>query len=349
MTEIPSLKILCVGAHRSPSNAWRRVLTLRRMGHQVETLNTSGRVFFRSSRLTRIVNRVAGKILRAKLARELCSKVLAFQPDVVFVEKGTWITRENVDKLRGVGPIHMKIAHYNPDDPFGAYRDGWEIFKQAIPAYDIHFVPKKLNIPEYKDLGARKVSVFDRAFDPTLHRPVELTEAEKQKYGCDIGFIGTWAPQREEMLAGLVQAGLPLALWGNGWQNGKHWKRLKPYHRGYGQYDEDYVKCINGMKIALHFLRHENRDLQDSRTFEIPACGVCMLAEWSEDHARLFQADAEAVFFHDDVELIEKVRYYLSNDTERMQVAEQGLEKVRNAGYTHANRLKSFLNAIAAI
>lgn len=340
------MKILCVGSHRSPSNAWRRVLTLRRMGHEVETLDTSGRIFFRSSTLTSVVNRMAGRFLRQKLAAELFSKVRNFRPELIFVEKGTWLAGEVLDKVRTIGPQSMKLAHYNPDDPFGSYKDGWSIFKAAVPEYDIHFVPKTCNVPEYQALGARRVEVFDRSYDPTLHRPVELTVREKLRYECDVGFIGTWAPEREASMAALVKAGLPLAIWGNGWQHGSYWPQLKRHHRGSGQYDEDYVKCINGMKIALHFLRHENRDLQDSRTFEIPACGTFMLAEWSEDHERLFKPNQEAVYFHDDEELLQHVQYYLHHGDERRGIAAAGLKAAQIGAHRHEDRLEWMLRLV---
>jgi spore maturation protein CgeB len=68
-------------------------------------------------------------------------------------------------------------------------------------------------------------------------------------------------------------------------------------------YEEEYIKTINGMEIALHFLRHGNRDEQDSRTFEIPACKVFMIAESSELHLQLFKENEEAVFFSSKKEL----------------------------------------------
>jgi spore maturation protein CgeB len=243
----------------------------------------------------------------------------------------------------------LQIVHLNPDDPFGHYGDTiWKTFIAAIPEYDVHFVPKERNRKEYAELGAKRVYVYDRSFDPANHRPWSLSAEEMEKWGCKIGFIGSYAPHRESILAAIAEAGLPLVIWGNGWARGMHWGRLKAHWRGGAQFGEDYAKAISGMDIALHFLRHENRDLQDSRSFEIPACKTFMLAERSSDHLRLYKAGEEADFFDSPEECIAKCRYYLDNALKRQQIARNGYRRIFHSGYDYKSRVEEMLQAITS-
>jgi spore maturation protein CgeB len=65
--------------------------------------------------------------------------------------------------------------------------------------------------------------------------------------------------------------------------------------------------------------------LTTSRTFEIPACGGFMLHERTDEVLNFFEEGAEIACFSDEVELVDKVRYYLTHESER--------EKMRRAAH----------------
>ena len=144
----------------------------------------------------------------------------------------------------------------------------------------------------------------------------------------------------------LIKNNIPVSVSGDGWPKGKHWSIVQPFYKGPSIYGEAYIHTINGMDVALHFLRHGNRDEQDSRTFEIPACKVFMIAERSELHTRLFKEDEEAVFFSSKEELLQKVKHYLDAKESRDRIALNGYKRSFESGYTHEERMKMVVEKI---
>lgn len=341
------VRLLCFGPHKVPSNAFRRALTFRKMGFQVATFDPDNLEIWKMDGLRRIIRKSSITLYRKIVDRAFVASVIGFKPDLVFIEKGVALTPNSIRKVKTVAKC---VVHYNPDDPFGDYGSGaWQNFIATIPEYDVHFVPKPENVSDYEQRGAQNVFTFDRAYDPELHRPVQLDEKERTRFACEVGFIGSCAPHRESMIARLVRDDIPVAIWGNGWAQGAEWDTLRACWRGPGQYEEDYVKAICGMGIALHFLRRENRDTQDSRSFEIPACGAFMLAERTADHQRFFVEGSEAEFFDTYEELITKIQYYLSHEQRRKEIAQNGLSRTQDSGYDFESRLKDIMERINCV
>lgn len=318
------------------------------LGHHVIGLDTSKLGVLKWEIAQRIVWKYFPRIVIPLLQTCFLRTIRQTQPEIVFIEKAPWLSADTINKARCLTSHRLKIAHYNPDEFFGENTSYWiGFFEKAIPFYDVHFIPKPLNRIDYIQRGARTVHVFDRSFDPSLHRPVTLKKEEKIRFCTDVGFIGSWAPYREMVIAELIRRGIQVSVWGNGFNTkGKYWQTIRRNWKGHAQYGEDYVKAICGMKIALHFLRRENRDEQDSRTFEIPACGSFMLAERSAAHTRLFREDLEAVFFESIDELEMKIRYYLQNPERRQCIASEGFSRTRQSPYSHDERLKEFIKVI---
>jgi spore maturation protein CgeB len=108
---------------------------------------------------------------------------------------------------------------------------------------------------------------------------------------------------------------------------------------------DDLPKALGGAKIALGFLRKENRDEFTQRSFEIPACGAFLLAERSPFHQSLFREGFEAEFFspEDPGELCEKVERYLVNDVKRESIRNAGRAAVLSGRHTYRDRLEQLV------
>jgi len=330
---------------KKKGNADRRADTLCEIGHQVVRVDFLPHIYRFGTLGARSLHHLNFLPCSWSMNRELLSACVREQPDVVWLDKGKFISGKTIQKIKEACP-GAQVVHYNPDDPFGLFHHNWNIFKRAIPFYDLHFVPNEISIEDYRAFSAKRIEIFDRSFDPNIHRPLQLNAEDLKRYEVDVGFIGSWASHREKMIAELILSGIPVAVYGANWQKGKHWDTIKPHYRGGSLWGDEYAKAICGMKVALHFLRKENRDDQDSRTFEIPACGSFMLAEYSPKHIELFEAGKEAVFFEKDGELEKLVRHFLQNPEERERISAAGRDRCLKSGYYHEKRMKELLSRI---
>lgn len=261
--------------------------------------------------------------------------------DLVLVDNRQFLFPKTLKRIKSNNPA-IKIVAILTDDFNGRYKRGWRLLKKTANLYDIHFVQRTQNIEELYKWGANRVEICYRSYDPNFHR--KKLKISKNK-DFDAGFIGSYEEQREESIAFLIANGIKVQVIGDGWVKGKYFDVIKPYYGGPSVYGELYVDCINSMQIALHFLRVGNRDEQDSRTFEIPACGTPMIAEYSSVHASLFEED-EVLFFRNNEELLQKVRYFMENPQIAAEYAEKAAKRCIDSGYDHKKTLAAVLKKI---
>lgn len=86
-----------------------------------------------------------------------------------------------------------------------------------------------------------------------------------------------------------------------------------------------------------------NFDQQTTRSVEIPACQGFMLAERTQEHLNLFEENKEACYFSLNEELLEKCRYYLQHEDERMCIAKAGRQRCIDSGYSYKKRIEAVL------
>ena len=270
------------------------------------------------------------------------------KPGLIWIEKGNMISPSTLKSVHKISPGTV-IAGYSDDDMFNPLNQTRSYVK-SLPYYDVLFVTKSYNAnpDELPALGAKRCVMVDKAYDPDQHKPLTLSAEEQAELEAPVSFIGSYAPERGELLNFLAENDVPVVVWGNGWEGfTPSSKNLTVKHQALVNTPENlrFTKGINAAKINLCLLRKINRDLQTDRSVEIPASGGFMLAERSDEHERLFKEDLEAVYFDFDnnIEILEKVSYYLEHDEERDQIAQTGYERTRLSGYSHQDRMAFML------
>jgi len=268
------------------------------------------------------------------------------KPRLLWIDKGNMVSPRTLAEVKKLSPGTV-IVSYSDDDMFNPL-NRTHAYTRSLPHYDCVFVTKTFNADpgELPSLGAKKCLAIDKAFDPDQHRPLSLGEDERRRYGADVGFIGTYAPERGTCLNRLAGEGSDIRVWGNGWQGfSPVSSNLRIERRPLVNRPEDlrYTKGVNATRINLGFLRKVNRDLQTDRSIEIPACGGFLLAERSAEHERLFEDGREAVFFDDEDDLVAKIRHYLANENERREIAASGRRRCLDGGYSHRDRMRDMI------
>ncbi|KAA9036402.1 glycosyltransferase [Ginsengibacter hankyongi] len=335
--------ILYIGSLNESGNSFGRYKTLKAMGNEVTGIDTDAYVYGGLFDKFHHHLNVGPGILA--LNKKVLQTIEEVTPEIIWVDNKPFLQSRALKKIRSKWP-GIKIINLVTDDPTGKYKNAWRLCLRTAKYYDFHFVQRAVNIPELKKYGAKRVEICYRSYDPSLHRVVSLNAADLKKYKTPVGFIGTHESYREEYIVHLIKNKIPVSITGNDWQHAKQWDVIKPHYKGPSVYGNAYIKTINGFDIALHFLRHTNRDEQDSRTFEIPACGTFMLAEKSGVHLSLFEDGKEAVFFETKEQLLEKIKYYLEHPDERKTIAKAGHERCTSSGYSHAARLQEVIGKI---
>lgn len=251
--------------------------------------------------------------------------------DVLWIDKGHYVSRDTLQAIkRETGAF---LVCYNTDDICYS-RNGWRLHLPSIAEYDIYFTTNRFNVEDLKAYGARQVIFTQLGYNRNLLKPCVVTEADAQKLGASVGFIGHWEPATEKLFLQLVNLGLPLRVRGVSWYKTKNKRRLKHVIEPGAIPVEEYAKAIFLTKINLGINSSQSRNLSSGRTFEIPAARGFLLAQRTTEHQSFYNEGREAEFFGSAEELADKARYYLQHDTEREKIAAAGHARCIASGYS---------------
>lgn len=116
-------------------------------------------------------------------------------------------------------------------------------------------------------------------------------------------------------------------------------------NRGGADSESMMPKIIKCSKININ---HTNRPIKTGlplRIFDILGCGGFLISNYQEEIPELFEPDKEIVLYDSIPDLIDKVRYYLSHEDERLSVARAGFERVKK-DYSYVSRLTEMFKLI---
>ncbi len=278
--------------------------------------------------------RALGKAARVASVREFNDEILrqaAHVPMEFFLAfKGAFVMAATLRKLRDAG---TRTYLFYPDVSFRAHGP-W--LPEALPEYDWIFSAKRFGLTDLRaQLGVTSASLLLHGYDPDLHRPVSLSHFDRERYGCDVSFIGTWSPKKEAVLAALARArpSLRMRIWGEQW-NRSEAVELADLIAGHEVIGEEYVRAIAASTINLGILSERRTGASDddqitSRTFHIPACGGFMLHERTEELGLLLTENEEVACYGDANELVRKIDLFLESGIHRQAITDSGGRTVR--------------------
>ena len=266
-------------------------------------------------------------------------------PCLIWVDSGELIGPRLLEWLSShfVCPIIL----YNVDDPTGP-RDAlrFQNLKSAISHYSLCVFVRQETALEALALGTRRVLVVHRSYDEALHTPVQLDPGQSPKPVAS--FIGTLIPgePRDQFLASLLQAGVPLRLIGDRWQRSSWWPQLQSIYQGPGRSGAAYAQALGDAAVSLGLLSHQNRDLVTTRSFETAACGGLLCAERTSEHQLLYEEGHEAVFW-ESVDTCAKqcIRIFRDPDL-RYAISVNGTRRVGEIGARNEDICRQILTSL---
>ena len=341
------LRILYVGQLRAGGTSAMRLDAMRRLGHDIAHIDTTQTVTSQpnTTLLARLANRLGYPLDVSGANAKLIETCATQKFDLVWIDSVKIVKPETLCELRKSCP-QTTLVSFIMDDPFATTVYGWNRFHKAAEYFDIHFVIRDQNIAELKHLGAQNIYRYHKGFDPDTHRPTPLNDNDKR---YEVLFIGHYESKREADIAFLIKHNIPVTVIYHDkkrWKKGPHWYRLKNSFIEADFYGHNYAKALSSAKIALNCYCRANRDKENSRMYEIPACGAFLLTERNDENISIFEEGKQAEFFSSPAELLEKVTCFLNHPGRRNRIAAAGRLRCLKSGYDYDTRLREMLHVV---
>lgn len=92
----------------------------------------------------------------------------------------------------------------------------------------------------------------------------------------------------------------------------------------------EYAGIFMRSKIGLNFCGSLDKIQTKGRIFEAALCGAMLMEANNPETEKWFEPMVDLVPFLNESDLVEKAKYYLENDNERLEIAARGYEKAKN-------------------
>jgi hypothetical protein len=284
-----------------------------------------------------------------ELNRRIVAEVRRSKPDVVWIEKGVFVFPRTIRLLKKESGA--LIVYHNTDDwRLKGFVHGlhWRFLRRSLRLYDVHITSNAHNVEEFRRAGLPVVAHMELAANPAVEHTGPLSPEDRQEIGGPVGFIGHWEPVTERRILHLARAGVPVKVYGGGWEHSEHRDELRGVATNRWVWGPEYARAIVSFDVNLGIVSKWNRNHTASRTFQIPALGAFLLHERNEYVSRYFKEGVEAEFFDSDDELLEKCRHYLGHPDERARIAEAGRRRCIDSGYFEVDRVREVVSLLEA-
>jgi len=275
----------------------------------------------------------------------LIKKVKKFKPDLIFFIKAESIFAKTIKYIKQ--NFKSYLVNFYPDNPFVFWNNNSnEQVLKSLPNYDCFLIWSQDLIKLLLMAGCKKVDYLPFGYDPDIfEQDIKITEQDLHKYKSDVCFIGTWEKEREVWLTNLLEKmpDLDLKIWGNSWQeNLTQNSILISKIQKTAIYGEQAIKAFRLSKINLNFIRKQNLNSHNMRTFEIPASKSFLLTQRTEEQANfLFKENLNIECFSEIDELEKKIKYYLLHENLRQEIIKKSFIQAQN--FKLKNLIENFL------
>lgn len=187
-----------------------------------------------------------------------------------------------------------------------------EISKSILPYV-------KLNIATPSSTSVARIKKHDKYVYLWVPKDKSVFKKTNKSRDIEISYVGSSKYERMKVIKYLRENGV--SVYCAGGEREQHLSK------------NEYADLLQRSKITLSFSRSSFSHVTNARTFEATSCGALVMEQVGIETAKLFEPFVDYVPFYSKNDLLKKVRYYLKNENELMQIAASGYSKYQ-AMYT---------------
>jgi spore maturation protein CgeB len=265
--------------------------------------------------------------------------------DIVLVHE--WNAPELVNTIAALKDTLRFTALFH-DTHHRAYTSPQEILEFDLAHYDgVLAFGDAIRRIYVEGFGIPRAWTFHEAADSAHFQPLDARK------NTDVIWVGNWGDEErtkelEEFLIGpALKLGVRFAVHGVRYPK-KAQARLaeaRIEYRGYLpnlQAPQDYAQSFLTLHVPRRFYTNGLSGVPTIRVFEALACGIPLLCSPWTDTEGLFTAGQDYVCVPNGEAMASEIRHFLSDDKAREQMADHGLQTIRNR-HTCAHRAQQLL------
>jgi len=203
---------------------------------------------------------------------------------------------------------------------------------------------------KYKYIGYKNAIKTQWACNHFLYKPPAGFSFKPSDYKYDATFVGQPHSNRRKVVEEVRKSGVDIQCWGIGWKNGRieqddmiklfaeskininlskgsvshnlfDFARIFLWKRSDGRITlKSPLAWIDNAKSLIN----RGREQIKGRNFEVPGSGGFLLTSDADNMRDYYEDGKEVVIFKNTQDLIEKIKYYLARESERIAIAKAG-------------------------
>ena len=262
-----------------------------------------------------------------RLYADLEAKIRDENIDVVVVDNFSPYHPDWLRKLPVFKVLRVNDGPMTAYDRDFAYAHAYDLVLYHSPAYSRDMgMEEKLNYIGAKNTTFWPLGVFDATFNPTMSED-ELFGLERD---IDVVFVGAMYPGKMPLLAKVKKAfgnrcemhgltSLKKNLYFNARYGFPGWISPIP--------QSQYMPLYQRAKIGFNVHNRGKFTIGSFRLYELPANGVMQISDGDEYLKEFFNEGQEIIGYSNADDLIDKIRYYLKHEDERIKIARMGYQR----------------------
>lgn len=267
-------------------------------------------------------------------AEQLPQIMKAFKPDLflcLHLANDQTYPPEYIENLKSVFPEVQYVAWIFDITINGKYAYKSNEFLRLVKTYDYFFTVAKSDVDKFQDAGIPGTYWVPEGYCNYSHVLPAMNSNIIRDTKSDVLFVGQFGhkdvhEERMDYLDAIASIGVDLRILGQAFNMTKKVQACyvgRPTHN-------DIEHCREVVNTKINFCHSGWKDVDSyvsARNYRVSAAGGFMLCNDGKGVRDLWEVDKEVVVYSNIKECLDKVRYYLEHEDERLEIADAGRQK----------------------